>query len=123
MKKILVVDDVHDLADSTAALFDLLGYETRTAYNGRDALDAVAKEVPDAIVLDLHMPVLDGFEAARAIRDNHPSPPPLIVAMSALAGPAMEDTLRECGFDHYVTKPADVLSLVELLEQRADKPT
>jgi CheY-like chemotaxis protein len=102
-------------------LFNLLGYETRTAYNGREAVDAVIQERPDVIVLDLHMPVLDGFGAAREIRSRHPAPPPLIVAMSALAGPAMEDELRDCGFDHYVTKPADVLSLVALVERGSGK--
>ena len=117
MKTILVVDDVHDLADSTATLFSLMGYTTRTAYNGREAVDSAMAQRPDVVLLDLNMPVMDGFEAARAIRKRYSSPPPLIVAVSALAGPAFELKLRECGFDHYVTKPADITKLLALVEQ------
>jgi CheY-like chemotaxis protein len=117
MKSILVVDDVRDLADSTADLLRLLGYSVRTAYNGRDAVEAAVAERPDVVLLDLNMPVMDGFEAAMTIRCRYASPPPLIVAVSALASPAIEEKLRESGFDHYVTKPADVVQLIELLEQ------
>lgn len=119
MKTILVVDDVHDLADSTATLFSLMGYTTHTAYDGREAVDSAMAHRPDVVLLDLTMPVMDGFEAARAIRQRYPSPPPLIVAVSALAGPTLEQKLRECGFDHYVTKPADIARLVALVERSA----
>ena len=119
MKSILVVDDVHELADSTADLLRLLGYTTRTAYNGREAVESVAAQRPDVVLLDLNMPVMDGFEAARSIRSKYSSPPPLIVAVSALAGPAVEEKLRDYGFDHYVTKPADVVQLIEMVEHKA----
>ncbi len=116
MKKLLVVDDIHDLVDSTAELFCLLGYDTRTAYNGREAVHAANEERPDVVLLDLDMPVLDGFGAAREIRCRYPSRPPLIVAVSALAGPAMAVKLGDCGFDHYVKKPADLVKLISLIE-------
>ena len=116
MKSILVVDDNHDLANSTSMLLGLLGYGTRTAYNGQEAVDAASEERPDVVLLDLNMPVLDGFAAAHEIRTRYPSPPPLIVAVSAVVGPAVEQRLRACGFDHYVTKPADLPTLLELVE-------
>lgn len=119
MKTILVVDDMHDLADSTAMLFSLMGYDTHIAYNGREAVESAEADRPDVVLLDLNMPVMDGFEAARAIRHRYPAPPPLIVAVSALAGPTIEQKLRESGFDHYVTKPADVARLVGLVEHPA----
>ena len=122
MKSILVVDDSHDLANTTSMLLGLLGYETRTAYNGREAVDAANDERPDVVLLDLNMPVLDGFEAAREIRSRYPSPPPLIVAVSALAGPAVEERLRQSGFDHYVTKPADITKLLGLVEGTGTGP-
>jgi len=118
MAKILIVDDVRDLADSTAEMLRLLGHETRTAYNGREAIAAVDADRPDMVLLDLHMPLCDGFEAAREIRTRHPSPTPLIIAVSALAGPQIARRLQDCGFDDYVTKPADVVSLVALMEAR-----
>ena len=94
MKKLLVVDDVHDVADATAALFNLLGYETRTAYDGREAVLAANEERPDIVFLDLNMPVLDGFGAAREIRNRYPSPSPTLVAVSALAHLSSDEKLR-----------------------------
>jgi CheY-like chemotaxis protein len=58
MKKVLVVDDVHDIADSTAVMLRLHGHVVRTAYSGREAVAAVCEERPDVVVLDLNMPVL-----------------------------------------------------------------
>ena len=113
-----MVDDKRDLANSTATLLALLGYQTRTAYNGREAVDAANEERPDVVLLDLNMPVLDGFEAARQIRRQHPAPPPLIVAVSALTGPKTESEIREAVFDHYVTKPADLAKLLELVDRQ-----
>ena len=94
----------------------MLGYETRTAYNGREAVDAAVAERPDVVLLDLNMPVLDGFQAAREIRNRYPSPPPTIVAGGALAHLSTDAKLRACGFDYYVTKPADIDELISIVE-------
>ena len=117
MKKLLVVDDVQALADSMATLFELLGYQTRAAYDGLQAVRAANEERPDIVFLDLKMPVLDGYAAARAIRDRYPSLPPLIVAVSATVDRAAEGRLSEAGFDRCVTKPADVDELIAIVEQ------
>ena len=119
MKKLLVVDDVHEVADTTAAYFALLGYDTRTAYDGRQAVQAATEERPDVVLLDLNMPVLNGFEAAQEIRSRYPSPPPTLVAISALAHLSSDATLRACGFDYFVTKPADIDDLVAIVERSA----
>lgn len=116
MKKILVVDDAHDIADSTALLLRLLGYETTTAYDGREAVSAASAQRPDVVLLDLNMPVFDGFQAAQEIRGLFAEIPPTIVALSAVAHLSNEDELRECGFDHFITKPADVEQLVAIVE-------
>ncbi len=116
MKKLLVVDDVHEVADTTAAFFTLLGYDTRTAYDGREAVEAANDERPDVVLLDLNMPVLDGFGAAREIRNRYPSPPPTLVAVSALAHLSSDEKLRACGFDYFVTKPADIDELLAIIE-------
>ena len=117
MNKILVVDDVHDLADSLAMLLTLHGYPTRTAYNGLEAVRAAAAERPDVVVLDLNMPVMDGFRAAREIRDRYQSPPPIIVAVSALTSNSVQQRLDDCGFDHFLPKPADFEKLMAIIEQ------
>ena len=115
MTKILVVDDVHEVADSTAELLGLLGHEVRTAYDGNEAVAAARQERPDVVLLDLDMPVLDGFGAARQIRDLYQSPPPVLVAVSALAYLSSDERLRDAGFDHALTKPADVDALVAIV--------
>ncbi len=119
MKKILVVDDVHDVADATAELLALHGHHVRTAYDGRQAVSCASRERPDVVILDLNMPVLDGFGAARAIRDMYPSPPPLLIALSALTHLSSDSKLRDCGFDRFLTKPADVEELSALIEAAA----
>ena len=116
MNKIIVADDVHDLADSLALLLSLTGYETRTAYNGLQAVSAADAERPDVVILDLNMPVMDGFEAARAIRDRYPSPPPVLVAVSAIDGNSVKQRLDGSGFDHFLTKPTDVDELLSIID-------
>lgn len=116
MTKILVVDDVHEVADTTAELLGLLGHDVRTAYDGRQAVAAARRERPDIVLLDLDMPVLDGFGAAREIRDLYPSPPPVLVALSALAYLSSEDRLQGAGFDHALTKPADFEALSAIVD-------
>jgi CheY-like chemotaxis protein len=113
----LVVDDVRDIAESTAELLAMLGYETRTASNGREAVDIANRAHPDVVLLDLHMPVLDGLDAAREIRAANPGQLPMLIALSAVAHLRTAAELKACGFDHCVTKPADVETLVRLIEE------
>lgn len=116
MTKVLVVDDLADLADSTATVLSLLGYETSTAYGGREAIAAADNERPDVVLLDLQMPLVDGFQAARAIRSRYPGHPPRIVALSAVAGPKLVHQLENCGFDGYLIKPAKVGDLLAMMQ-------
>ena len=90
---------------------------------GRDRLEAViaAKaERPDVVVLDLNMPVMDGFRAAREIRDHYLAPPPVLVAASALSANSVQQRLDECGFDYFLTKPADIDRLLSIVEQAGE---
>ncbi len=116
MKNVLVVDDAREVAEATASMLALMGYETRVAYDGRQAIAAVSQLRPDVVLLDLNMPAVDGFEAAQAIRALDPGRPPMIVALSALTHLNSAATLEACGFDHYMTKPADVERLTALIE-------
>jgi CheY-like chemotaxis protein len=119
MKKVLVVDDACDIAETTAMLLGLLGYDTRTAYNGREAVEAASFERPDVVLLDLNMPVLDGFAAAREIRDANQGPPPTLVALSAMSQLFSASAFQDSGFDYSMTKPADIDKLVAIIEGAA----
>ena len=123
MSKIMVVDDLHDSADSLALLFDALGHTTMTSYDGRQAVDAARSFEPDIVFLDINMPVLDGYGAARALRGLLVVHPPVLVALTAVSGPDAKRRADDAGFDFYVTKPADfnvLITLVDDLSRRLD---
>jgi CheY-like chemotaxis protein len=104
---VLVVDDHVDAAESLAMVLVGDGHDVRTAYDGVQALSAARSFHPQAIVLDLGMPGMDGFEVARAVRAD---PDLAGVRLIALSGYGQaEDTKRsaEVGFDRHLVKPVD----------------
>jgi len=115
-KKILVVDDFRDLAESTATLLSLLGYQTSIAHDGQQAVALAGAERFDVVLLDLQMPVLDGFGAAREIRRVMGTARPVLIAVSAMAPLSSDDHLKACGFDHCVTKPVELERILALIE-------
>jgi CheY-like chemotaxis protein len=116
MSKIMVVDDLRDSADSLALLFDALGHQTITSYDGRQAVDAAKAFAPDIVFLDINMPILDGYGAARALRDQRVDAPPVLVALTGVAGPDAKRRADDAGFDFYVTKPADFNVLITIID-------
>lgn len=121
MTNILVVDDTVEAAESLALLFDTLGHETHTAFDGMQALVAAERYTPHIIFLDLDMPVRDGYEAARSIRRSQLTDHPFIVALTGQSGAEVQRRTDAAGFDFYMQKPANtnaLLALVSDLESR-----
>jgi CheY-like chemotaxis protein len=116
MPKILVVDDLRDSADSLALLFDALGHETMTSYDGREAVAAAQSFGPDIVFLDINMPILDGYGAARSMRSVLVDTPPVLIALTAVSGPDAKRLADDAGFDLYVTKPADFNLLITIVD-------
>jgi signal transduction histidine kinase/ActR/RegA family two-component response regulator len=117
--RILVVDDNQDSAASLGMLLRLLGADTHVVYSGADALRVVATYQPDAVLVDIGMPDMDGHEVARRLRE---SPKGRNMMLIALTGWGQEqDRLRSqlAGFDHHLIKPADVGALEALLDSFA----
>jgi signal transduction histidine kinase/ActR/RegA family two-component response regulator len=115
---VLVVDDNRDAADSLQALFEMENFEVSTAYDGYAAVAAVGQRVPDLIVMDLGMPGMDGYEAARLIRQR---PETRRTVMIALTGWGQTDARRrttEAGFDHHLIKPVDFSAILKLARAR-----
>jgi CheY-like chemotaxis protein len=113
-RRILVVDDNLDAADSLAALLRLEGHTVRVANDGPAALAAAQVEPPDLVILDLGMPGMDGFEVARRLREQ----PGRTTVLVALTGWAQEDDRRRCseaGFDGHLPKPVEPDALRQFL--------
>jgi CheY-like chemotaxis protein len=113
-QRILVVDDNRDAADSLGMLLGFLGAEVEIANDGEAALAAFARARPAAVLLDLGMPGMDGYEVARRLRAAGADGVPII----ALTGWGQEQDrrrVREAGFDKHLIKPADMGTLRALL--------
>jgi len=115
---ILIVEDNEDSAQSLKLLLEALGYETHVAHDGEGAVDAAVALRPDAILMDIGLPGLSGYEAARRIRAQCADKPMLIVALTGWG--QQSDRLRssEAGFDHHLVKPLDLAVLRRILEPR-----
>jgi PAS domain S-box-containing protein len=114
-RRILVVDDNRDAADSLAMMLQMMDHETCTAYDGLEATRAAATFRPEVVLLDIGLPKLNGYEAARHIRRE---PWGTGMALIALTGWGQEEDKRralEAGFDHHLTKPVDAAALEKLL--------
>jgi len=120
-KRVLVVDDNRDAASSLRSLIEMLGHEVREVYNGADALDITRSFDPELIFLDIGMPKLNGYDAAREIRRiSRSDSVPTLIAVTGWGQPDDKRRCREAGFDMHVTKPVPLATLESLLDHRAE---
>lgn len=113
-RRVLVVDDNVDAADSMAMLLRARGHAVEVAYNGRSGLDKLQRQTPDVVFLDIGLPDVDGHEIARRIRNSHAR----TVRLIAVTGWGQEEDRRralEAGFDVHLTKPVDPAMLDSLV--------
>ena len=115
-RRVLVVDDNEDAADSLATLLDVVGYQVKVAYDGPEAIEAADAFRPDAALLDIGLPHLSGYDIARHIRGTR-GQEVLLVAITGWGAEEDRRRAREAGFDHHFTKPADFDRLLELIGQ------
>ena len=118
-RRILVVDDNADAAEALALVLTLCGNEVRTANDGFKAIEVAERFLPDVVLLDLGMPRLDGFEAARRIRAQTWSKNMLLVAQTGWGQEEDRRRTQEAGFDAHLIKPVDHDRLLKLLAQNA----
>ena len=100
---VLLVDDSPDERDMYTQQLVATGYSVQVADNGEDALQRVAAQVPDVVVMDLAMPVLDGWEATRRLKETYPQVP--VIVLSGHTGGEGGRRAKEAGGDVLLTKP------------------
>jgi DNA-binding response OmpR family regulator len=115
-RRVLVVDDNADAADSLAMLLQVRGDEVRVAYDGAAALVAESEFHPQVVLLDIGMPKLSGYDVARRIRETR-GPGVLIIAITGWGQDEDRQRAREAGFDHHFTKPVDYAALLEVIDK------
>lgn len=115
--RVLVVDDNQEAVDTLALLLKMHGCEVQKACDGVEALERAAQFLPDAVLMDLGMPRMDGYEAARLMRQQEWGRNMLLVAVSGWGQEEAKARSRQAGFDDHLVKPADLKVLMALLEQ------
>ena len=112
---IWIVDDHADSADLLAILLQQRGYQVEVAYDGPRAIEMAATTCPHAVVLDIGMSRMDGYELARRLRALPGFESVLLVALTGWGREQDVHDARQAGLDHHLTKPADVEVLDALL--------
>lgn len=116
-RRVLVVDDNVDAARLTAAVLEAVGHETRAAFDGPSALEIVEIFRPDVVLLDLGLPLMDGYEVARQLRDvSVTDVAPVLVAVTGYGQASDRERTDAAGFQAHVVKPVDLHDLVALLD-------
>lgn len=116
MKRILVVEDQKLNLELLVQLLED-NYEVLTATDGAAGIKVAEQERPDLILMDLSLPVIDGWEAARRLKSNNALKHIPVIALTAHAMLGDEERARECGCDDYMTKPLDEDLLFEKLSR------
>jgi len=116
-RRILVVDDNVDAARLIAAALEAVGHETHAIFDGPAALSIAAAFRPDVVLLDLGLPLMDGFEVARQLRDlTVTGTPPVLVAVTGYGQASDRERTESAGFHAHIVKPVDIHELVTLLD-------
>lgn len=118
--RLLVADDNRDSAEAMAMLLSTLGHEVDVAFDGEEALGLAARTRPDAIVLDIGMPRLDGYEVAKRLRAEPWGREVVLIAATGWGQERDRRRSAEAGFDAHLVKPVDHVKLLQLMAEIAD---
>jgi PAS domain S-box-containing protein len=113
-RRVLVVDDNSDAAESLAEVLGIVGHEVRTAHDGEAGVAAAAEFRPDVVLMDLGMPGVDGCEAARRIRAEPWGAGPVLVALTGWGSDDDRRRTHDAGFDRHLVKPVALAALTEV---------
>lgn len=120
-KDILIVDDDPDFVEAVKLIVEKGGYNVRVAYDGQEGIEMVNEKVPDLIVLDVMMPVMNGHEACTKIKSDEKTAEVPIILLTAVADRVTTSTythrdMLESEADDYMPKPVEPKELLELIK-------
>jgi signal transduction histidine kinase len=116
-KRILIIEDNVDAADSLALMFQMMGHDAHTAYDGASGLKDFELLNPSIVVLDIGLPGMDGWEVARRLRSNRPNNHVKIIVLSGYGSDSDRERSRNAGIDHHLVKPPDFEALGKLVKE------
>ncbi len=114
-RKVLVVDDCADTADSLAGLLETWGHDARAAHNGAEALRLARDQRPEVVILDVGLPGMDGYEVARLLRAGAGGEEIRILMLSGYGSAEDRRRSEQAGCDGHLTKPVDLAALQAFL--------
>ena len=117
MKRILVADDNANSRELIREVLELEGFEVEEAGDGAEALARIRANSYDLVLLDIQMPVLDGYSVVRALREDAECRPPRIIAVTAYAMHGDREKALDAGFSGYITKPLQIATLRGLMQE------
>ena len=120
MPKILLVEDNEMNRDMLSRRLERRSYSVIIAVNGQQGVDLAQEELPDLILMDMSLPVLDGWTATRAIKDNPATASIPVIALTAHAMSGDRQKALAAGCDEYDTKPVDLTRLLEKMDALLD---
>jgi CheY-like chemotaxis protein len=107
-RRVMIVDDSVDGAESMSVLLEMLGHEVRVLYDGASAISAAPDFKPEVVILDIGLPDLDGYHVARALRSQPETAGALLIALTGYGQESDRQRTRAAGFDHHLVKPASL---------------
>ncbi len=120
--RVLIVDDNMDTAQTLGMLLTRAGHHVTLAYEGKQAIEEAHAKLPQAVVLDIGLPGMDGFEVARRLRGESLFSETLLIAVTGYGQESDRRQARDAGFNHHLTKPVDLDLLKKLLAGRGSLP-
>lgn len=115
--KVLIVDDYAPAADSLALLLQEMGYRTHVVHDGGAALEAIKTFEPQVALIDIGLPVIDGYEVAQTVRRMPGRDKLPLIAVTGYGQASDHERVMEAGFDEHVVKPLDAARISELIEK------
>ena len=113
--RVLIADDNRDVTEVFEIMLTMMGHTVESAHDGIEAVEKAAGFHPDVIILDIGMPGLNGYDAARRIRETDTGKKAVLIAITGWGDAKDKRQSDEAGFNHHLVKPVDPLALAELL--------